>query len=434
MLRALDADMTAVVDRWARAQRHAGDPRARPRVRGRRGGGGGVPGVSRARAGAARGRRADPRAARHPAAHRGARVGRSSARGARARGERGHAALRRARAARARPPRCGRRRQLEVVRRRGAEGPVADVPPPLDVQTVPDAPPRAEILAPAADTVVAPDAMVTLRLAASDDHGLARAIVRTGGRRTAGPNAGRRAARWRSPARRRGRAKCRSISRRARWNPGDALHVLFVVTDDSPVAADGPEPRTRDPRRRRSRKRAPSRGRWATARRRAPRMRPCAEGTHAPHAGSGAHAGGPQHRHEAREPGERPTSRTMSYETAERAAVARARAGAARAAVRDAQQETKALERALKEAGALDTARRGSCAMSQKLLGEALTPEMARQLAGGDVGVQEAARPRRCGARSSSSRSSRSGCAPSSSAPPACSARGARGGDADAAR
>ena len=53
-------------------------------------------------------------------------------------------------------------------------GPIADVPPPLELEVVPDSAPHVELVSPAIDTIVAGDDKITLRATASDDHGIAR--------------------------------------------------------------------------------------------------------------------------------------------------------------------------------------------------------------------------------------------------------------------
>src|SRR5262245_54191522 len=60
-----------------------------------------------------------------------------------------------------------------------ANGPITDVPLPLELEVVPDSAPRVELVAPAIDTIVAGDDKITLRATATDDHGLARVEVVT---------------------------------------------------------------------------------------------------------------------------------------------------------------------------------------------------------------------------------------------------------------
>ena len=254
----------------------------------------------------------------------------------------------------------------------GTEGPVADVPPPLEVQTVPDAAPRAEILAPAADTVLAADATVMLRLAASDDHGLARAIVRswreTNGRKM--PAAEQLVAQPGAPAWA-GEVPLDLAPRGL--EPGDALHVLFLVTDDSPWQQTGQsrELVIRRPTAAEARALARALGDSAAAR--------------TANAASAERDLARRTQEAARTRTDRTTNaegrRAASFETAERAASLAHAQEQLTQQVRDAQRDAAALEKALQDAGALDTTLQRQLREVQKMLSEALTPEMARQLA-----------------------------------------------------
>ena len=281
--------------------------------------------------------------------------------------------------------------------------PIADVPPPLDVEVVPDAPPHAEILAPASDTLVRRAAIVTLRLVASDDHGVARVALHlrseTEGRMGAESELAGRAARHTGWA---GEIPFDLASRSLA--PGDAVHISARGDGRFALETDGREPRAGDPR-------ADAR-RGARDRARAGRQRRGAhgergggtEGSHAAHAGGGARAVRPQHRHERRRSGERPASRTMSYETAERAAALAREQEQLAQRVHDAQQDDEGAGARAARRPAHSTRRsRGSCAMRRSCCGEALTPEMARQLEARRCRRRRSSRPRRRGARSSSS-------------------------------
>ena len=48
-----------------------------------------------------------------------------------------------------------------------------DVPLPLELEVVPDSAPRVELVSPAADTLVAGDDRIPLRITVTDDHGIA---------------------------------------------------------------------------------------------------------------------------------------------------------------------------------------------------------------------------------------------------------------------
>jgi hypothetical protein len=259
------------------------------------------------------------------------------------------------------------------------DGPVTDVPPPLEVQTVPDAPPHAEILAPAADTLVASSGTITLRLAASDDHGVARVAlhVRSESEGRTGAESELAIAQPGTPAWA-GEIPFDLASRSLA--PGDAVHLVLAVTDDSPwhQTAESRELVIRVPTLAEARAIARALGDSAAART-ASAAASQKDLTQRTQEAARTRSDRSTDINGVRS-GERPTSRTMSYETAERAAALAREQEQLAQRVRDAQQETKALERALKEAGALDTSLARQLRDAQKLLSEALTPEMARQL------------------------------------------------------
>ena len=122
----------------------------------------------------------------------------------------------------------------------GTTGPIADVPPPLELEVVPDSAPRVELVSPATDTIVAGDDSITLRATATDDHGLATSSSCRGASSRVGQRSHRRrSALAESAAHRLGRQRPCSTSRRAELKPGDALHVKIVATDNSPWAQRG---------------------------------------------------------------------------------------------------------------------------------------------------------------------------------------------------
>ena len=122
---------------------------------------------------------------------------------------------------------------------RSASAAIADVPPPLSVEVVPDSAPVAEILQPASDSLVLPNAKIEMQLLASDDHGLQSVTLRT----------------WRVA--RDGKAAPANAQKLAgggipdwagvvaldlaAWtlDPGDAVHVQLVARDESPMGQEG---------------------------------------------------------------------------------------------------------------------------------------------------------------------------------------------------
>ncbi len=260
------------------------------------------------------------------------------------------------------------------------DGPVNDVPPPLEVQSVPDAPPHAEILAPAADTLIASSGTITLRLAASDDHGVARVVLRlrseTDGRM--GAESEQLLAQPGAPA----WAQEVPLDLASRsLAPGDAVHVVLGVMDDSPwkQTAESRELVVRVPTLAEARAIARAMGDSAAA-----RTASAAEAqrdlTRRTQEASRTRADRNTDINGVRS-GERPDPRGMSYETAQRAEALAKEQEQLTQRVQNAQQDAKALERALKDAGALDSALARQLQDAQKLLADALTPEMARQLA-----------------------------------------------------
>jgi hypothetical protein len=122
---------------------------------------------------------------------------------------------------------------------RGTSGPIADVPLPIELHVVPDSAPRVQLVAPASDTAVAAGDRVVLRVSASDDHGLTLIAL----------HARRRAATDRPgpPGVQRVQAPQAPIwdgavtVDLASWGlqPGDALALRIVATDNSPFAQTG---------------------------------------------------------------------------------------------------------------------------------------------------------------------------------------------------
>ena len=255
---------------------------------------------------------------------------------------------------------------------------IADVPAPLELEVIADSLPRAEILSPAGDTVVAASDRLLLRAGAVDDHGLSSVVLRS----------------WRRPAL--GREQPTVSQRLAAeppspWTgetvlelaprglePGDALHVVLVATDNSPWAQTGI-----------SRElviRIPTMS----------ELRQLARQT-ADSALAGAAAAAAAQRELARRTADAARSRGERSERGEAGASARARetplsfraAEQTRALlaeqrelgeqVRAAQQAAAELERQLSRAGALDTALAERLREAQQLLRDALTPAMAEQ-------------------------------------------------------
>src|SRR5438067_1562554 len=266
---------------------------------------------------------------------------------------------------------------------RGAGGPVADVPTPLEVQVLADSAPRVEIIAPATDSVVDGLAPVKVSLAASDDHGLAAVSLRVWRERADGtrdaPDEARLAGGvpvWNGAA---------SLDLAAKsMTAGDKLHVQATAVDASPWHQSGASrelvlrvPTT-------SELRAQARAAADTAVQRAAAAAQ-AQRDLAQRTDNAARSRDPGQRSDksnfqgstARAGGDK----AMSYEAAERAKGLAQEQRQLSQRVEQLQEQAKSLERQLKQAGALDTALARQLADVQKLLREALTPELAQQLA-----------------------------------------------------
>jgi hypothetical protein len=263
----------------------------------------------------------------------------------------------------------------------GADGPIADVPAPLELDVIPDSAPRAEILTPAADTTIAVADRMTLEVAATDDHGLSGVVLRS----------------WRQPA---GAPNTPEMVQRlaadttALWNtrltldlaprelePGDALHLVAVATDNSPWQQTGA-----------SRElviRIPS----LSERRSLARQTADSAVAHATAAASQQKKLEQRTGEAARARGQRSTAQkeanasakgreaSMSYEAAEQARSLAKEQRELAERVQQLQREAASLEQQLRRAGALDSALAAQLRVVQALLQQAMTPEMAKKMA-----------------------------------------------------
>jgi len=257
---------------------------------------------------------------------------------------------------------------------RGASAAIADVPPPLTVEVVPDSAPVAEILQPASDSLVLPTAKIEMQLLASDDHGLQSVTLRTwrvarGG--AASPANAQKLAGGGIPE----WAGVVSLDLGA-WplDPGDAVHVQLVARDESPARQEGSsrELILRVPATEEQRSAARAAGDSAAARAAAAakvqaglqqRTSDAARAAKSAAQTGGANAGEP-----------------MQYEGAQQAKALASEQKEMAARVQQLQQASKALEDRLRAAGALDTNLSAQLREAQKLLREALTPEMLEAL------------------------------------------------------
>jgi hypothetical protein len=263
---------------------------------------------------------------------------------------------------------------------RGLTTAIADVPPPLTVEVVPDSAPVAEILQPASDSLVLPTAKIEMQLVASDDHGLQSVTLKT----------------WRVA--RDGKAQPATGANLAgggipdwagvvtldlgKWtlDPGDAVHVQLVARDESPAGQEGMsrELILRVPANEEQRAAARAAGDSAAARAVAAAK---AQAGLQQRTSDAARAAGTS---SAGKPGE-----PMKYEGAQQAKALATDQKEMAARVQQLQQASKALEDRLRAAGALDTNLSAQLREAQKLLREALTPEMLEALKKLDNSAQQ---------------------------------------------
>ncbi len=264
------------------------------------------------------------------------------------------------------------------------QGPIADLPSPLDLDVVPDSAPRVEILAPEQDTVPLTAALVELRAAATDDHGLSSVVLRTQRRLANGkvmPEitqdlASPRGPQWEG-------AQTLDLSSRG-LEPGDVVRLVVAATDNSPwrQTAESRELILRMPSLSEQRERARALADSTVARLSAAAKseRDLAERTGAAarsrtdRTSSGTESASSDGRTgDERRP-------AMSYQSAEEARALAREQQQLQQQVERAQRDARALEQQLRSAGVLDSALLQQIHEVQRLLADALTPELQQEL------------------------------------------------------
>ncbi|HEX8851738.1 MAG TPA: DUF4175 family protein [Gemmatimonadaceae bacterium] len=271
---------------------------------------------------------------------------------------------------------------------RSAEGEALDAPPPLDVAVVPDSAPTIAIAQPAGDTVVASGESVVLRLIASDDHGLSRVglVVRKDAEApTERPVATSLPARW-------GADLTLDVATLG-ITMGHAAQVAAEATDDSPWRQTA-RSRTivvRVPgmaeQREIARAAADSLVRAATgaaAEQRDLERRTAEAARDRGARPSSGKSGSPT---DARSDGQRGDA--LPYETEQRARAVRDEQQRLSGNVAQMRERAEALRKQLDRAGALDSSLAAQLADAQRLLREALTPELAASLAALDSALKQ---------------------------------------------
>jgi hypothetical protein len=266
----------------------------------------------------------------------------------------------------------------------GAAGTVTDVPPPLEVEVVPDSVPRAEIISPMQDTLVSPGAKVTLRLAAMDDHGLSEVDIiswpstngKPGERQTTSV-ADRPGAAW-------GTSIMLDVAARG-LEAGDVLHLKVAARDNSPWAQRGESREllvrvaTSEEQRDMARTTGDSVVADADA---AVKAQKALERRAAEAAQDRASAASPDGK----------DGDKMGFEAAQKAKALAQDQRAMANQVKHLSDVAKALEQQLREAGALDSSLARQLQEAQAMLREALTPEMLEQMKKLEQGAQDLSR------------------------------------------
>jgi len=287
------------------------------------------------------------------------------------------------------PRRTGRYAWLAA----GGAGPIADVPAPLELEVVADSAPHVELVSPTIDTIVAGDDRITLHATATDDHGLARVEIVSWSQGIGGQ---------RAPVSQRVAEAVATV-----WDgsavldlaprnlqPGDALHVKIVATDNSPWAQRGESRElllkipTMEERRaiaRASMDSAVSQVRSTAAAERSLQQRTADAARDRANRGTSQDA--PSNANAA---GNKQGS--MSYDAAEKAKAVAKDQRELTDQVKKLQQTAAALEQQLKQAGALDSALARQLQEAQAMLRDALTPELLAQMQKLDNATQQLSR------------------------------------------
>jgi hypothetical protein len=262
----------------------------------------------------------------------------------------------------------------------GVAGPVTDVPPPLAIEVVPDSTPRVEIVSPANDTLVAPDAKVTLRLAAMDDHGLSSIDI-VSWKVTDGKAAERATVKVAEhPGPIWGTSLVLDVVGRG-LAAGDVLHLMVAATDNSPWRQRGEsrELIVRVATSEEQRDMARATGDSAVAAADAAVKAQKALERRAAAAAQDRAAASPDGKGDEK----------MSFEAAQKAKALAQDQKAMTDQVKQLSEVAKALEQQLREAGALDSGLARQLQEAQAMLREALTPELLDQMKKLEQGAQE---------------------------------------------
>ncbi len=275
----------------------------------------------------------------------------------------------------------------------GAAGAVTDVPPPIELEVIPDSVPRPEILTPLRDTLVSPNDHVTLRLSAVDDHGLASvdiaswrtnperergdAVTAAAGRRDGSDAGGESRATNRiatAPGPVWGTTVDLDVAQRG-LQAGDVLHIKLIAIDNSPWSQRGEsrELLVRVATAEQQRELARTAGDSAVA---AAQAAVAAQKALERRTAEAAQ----DRRARSNNDGNPNSSNSMNFEAAQRAKALAKDQKALADQVKQLAQTAKALEDQLRQAGALDSGLARQLQEAQALLRDALTPELLQQM------------------------------------------------------
>lgn len=248
----------------------------------------------------------------------------------------------------------------------GQNGAIEDLPPALQLEVQPDSAPRVEILAPGRDTLVMARDTIGVSVLATDDHGLATAALRVTITNARGEVRS-------SVVRPLGKAEGEQFQGQLALSmsslaPGDAMKLVAVATDASPWRQAGESPAIT--------LRLPSVSEQREA------MRNAADSAVA-QAQATANAQKQLNQRtadaaKARQP--KGSKDAMSYEAAEQAKQLAKEQRQLADRMQQMQQMAKNMEQQLKQTGALDSALQERLREAQKLLRDALTPELQEKL------------------------------------------------------
>jgi len=251
----------------------------------------------------------------------------------------------------------------------GPQGAIEDLPAPLELDVLPDSAPQIEIISPSSDSMVSPNDTINVSVLATDDHGLAgvqlRIVVTTANgevrSQTTRPMSGPGTSQF---------AGDQAVATSA-LTPGDAMRITAIATDASPWRQAGSS--------RELVLRFPTLGEQRDAAR-------AAADSAVDKAAAAANAQKQLNqrtedaaRARARE-AERKGADAMSYEASQQAKQFAKEQRELADRMQQVQQAARELEKQLREAGALDSALQNRLREAQRLMREALTPELAEKL------------------------------------------------------